>query len=212
MTRAFASAAADLLLELGPLSLADLHALALQRGLTRSKTPSSLSASLSADRYVVRPDGRYDTAARLLRGQVFTTRRRSISDSALWTHRDLDPLTALPRLPLAGGGEMCRGASAVESWTGPSGWLPDVSPGELLALRWDGIALHADAVRDVVDGSSERARDVREVGGPVRQVRAVRTGVRRRRGPARSLGTLRWHDGDAGRCTASPSRCCSRPC
>lgn len=166
MTRAFASAAADLLLEHGPLSLADLHALAVERGLTRSKTSSSLRDSLSADRYVVRPDGRYDTAIRLLRGQVFTTRARgSAGDGVLWTYRDLDPLTTLPRLPLTVGGEMTCGASAVESWTGPQGWLPDMSPGELLALRWDGRALHVHAVQDVVDGASERAREVREVLG-----------------------------------------------
>lgn len=165
MTRAFASAAADLLLEHGPLSLAELHALALEQGLTKSKTPSSLSASLAADRYIVRPDGRYDTAARLLRGQAFTTRRRSIGDGVLWTHRDLDPLDALPCLPLAAGGEMAPGASAVESWVGPPGWLPDVAAGELLALRWDGSALHAESARDVADGASDRVREVREVLG-----------------------------------------------
>lgn len=165
MTRAFASAAADLLLEHGPLSLAELHALAVEHGLSRSKTPSSLSASLSGDQYVVRPDGRFDTAVRLLRGQVFTTRRRSIGDSVLWTYRDLDPLAALPGLPLAAGGEMTPGSSAVESWTGPAGWLPEVSPGELLGLRWDGTALHVEAVPDVVDGAAERVRDVREVLG-----------------------------------------------
>jgi hypothetical protein len=166
MTRAFASAAADLLLKHGPLSLAELHELAVDQGLTRSKTASSLAASLSREQYVVRPDGRYDTAARLLRGQVFTTRgRRSTRDGVLWTYRDLDPLGALPRLPLAAGGEMIRGASAVESWTGPAGWLPEVPSTGLLGLRWDGAALHVDAVRDVAVGDSERARDVREVLG-----------------------------------------------
>lgn len=172
MTRAFASAATDFLLEHGPLTLAELHALAVENGVTRAKTPSSLSASLSASPYVVRPDGRYDVAARLLRGQVFTTRRPSMSDGVLWTYRDLDPLTALPGLPLAAGGAMRPGASAVESWTGPPGWLPDVPPGELLGLRWDGSALHVEAVRAVVDGASERVREVREVLG--RHARARR--------------------------------------
>lgn len=172
MTRAFASAAADFLLEHGPLTLAELHALAVQQGLSRAKSPSSLSASLSSSQYVIRPDGRYDAAARLLRGQVFTTRRRSMSDAVLWTYRDLDPLAALPALPLATGGEMRPGSSAVESWTGPAGWLPDVSPGELLGLRWDGATLGVEAAHDVVDGASERARDVREVLG--RHARARR--------------------------------------
>lgn len=174
MTRAFASAASDFLLEHGPLTLAELHALAVEHGLSRAKSPSSLSASLSSSPYVIRPDGRYDAAARLLRGQVFTTRPRSVGDEVLWTHRDLDPLAALslPGLPLARGGEMKPGSSAVESWTGPPGWLPDVAPGELLGLRWDGATLHVEAVCDAVDGASERVRDVREVLG--RHARARR--------------------------------------
>ena len=165
MTRAFASAAADLLLEHGPLSLAELHELAVDRGLTKSKTASSLAASLSREQYVVRPDGRYDTAARLLRGQVFTTRSRASGDGVLWTYRDLDPLAQLGRMPLATGGEMTRGASAVESWTGPPGWLPEVSSTQLLGLRWGGVALHVEVVQDVVGGDCERAREVREVLG-----------------------------------------------
>lgn len=174
MTQAFAAAAADFLLEHGPLSLADLHALAVEHGLSRSKSPSSLSGSLARDHYVLRPDGRYDTAARLLRGQVFTTRPRSAGDDGvLWTYRDLDPLASLPRLPLARGGEMRRGASAVESWVGPAGWLPHPAPGELLGLRWDGTALHVEVVTAAASGASAAAHDAREVLG--RHARAART-------------------------------------
>jgi hypothetical protein len=173
MTKAFAAAATDLLLEHGPLSLAELHALAVEQGLTKNKHASGLSQYLSDDAYVLRPDGRYDAAARLLRGQVFTTRsRRDERDGVLWSHRDLDALAALSRLPLATGGELRRGASAAESWTGPAGWLPAVGPGEVLALRWDGTALHAAAVADVPGGDSPRAREVREVLG--RHARASR--------------------------------------
>ena len=135
MSRTVASAASRLLLEHGPLTLAELHALALDEGATRAKSPTSLSASLSSSPYVVRPDGRYDTAARLLRGQVFTTRPRSVADRVLWTSRDLDPLQALPGLPLSRRRAMTPGRSAAESWTGPAGWLPAVPPGALLGLR-----------------------------------------------------------------------------
>jgi hypothetical protein len=173
MTRAFAAAATDLLLEHGPLSLAELHALAVEQGLTKNKQPAALSHYLSDDAYVLRPDGRYDVAARLLQGQVFTTRpRRDERDSVLWSHRDLDALAALPRLPLATGGELRPGEGAVESWIGPAGWLPAVGPGELLGLRWGGTALHVAAVADAAAGDSERARDVREVLG--RHARASR--------------------------------------
>lgn len=165
-SKAFAAAACDFLLQHGPLSLEELHGLALEHGLTKSKTSTSLAHSLNGEPYVRRPDGRYDTAARLLRGQVFTTRlRKGEHDGVLWTYRDLDPLAALPRLPLAGGGELRRGASVVESWTGPAGWLPAVGTGELLALGWDGTALHLDVAHDVPGGDTERARDVREVLG-----------------------------------------------
>jgi hypothetical protein len=166
MTRAFAAAAADMLLDHGPLTLEELHALAVERGLTKSKSASTLRCSLDADRYVRRPDGCYDTAERLLRGQVFTTRPRpGESDGVLWTYRDLDALAALRRMPLASGGELCRGEGAVESWTGPQGWLPATAPGQLLALRWDGRALHVSGVEDVPPGDSDVVRDVREVLG-----------------------------------------------
>lgn len=164
MTLAFAAAAADLLLDHGPLPLEDLHALALTRGLTRAKSPASLRQYLDGDRYVRRPDGRYDTAERLLRGQVFTTRPRPGERAGvLWTYRDLDALAALRAVPLSTGGELRRGEGPVESWTGAAGWLPET--GELLGLRWDGRAVHVFVVDDVPAGDSDVVRDVREVLG-----------------------------------------------
>lgn len=166
MTRAFAAAAADLLLDHGPLTLEELHVLARDAGLTKSKTATTLKYSLDGDRFVRRPDGRYDTAERLLRGQTFTTRPRpGEPDGALWTYRDLDPYAALRRTPLACGGELRRGEGAVESWFGPQGWLPTTSAGDLLGLRWDGRAVHVAVVDEVPAGDSDVVRDVREVLG-----------------------------------------------
>lgn len=164
MTRAFAAAAADMILEHGPLSLPDLHARARALGLTRSGYPESLRGSLRAGPYVLRPDGRYDAAARLLRGQVFTTRPRPASrGDVLWTRRDLDPLRALARLPLVEGGDVRRGAGPTESWTGPVGWLPELAPGQLLGLRWDGAGLEVVALDDVPGLDTAVVRDTREV-------------------------------------------------
>lgn len=164
MSRALADAAADLLLEHGPLTLPELHALAVDRGHTRARDPRSLRSSLRDGPLLERPDGRWDAAARLLRGQVFTTRpRRPEHDDVLWTYRDLDGLTALRRLPLAGGGELRRGAGSVECWSGPSGWLPELQPGQLVGLRWDGVALSAEVVDEVASGDDETAADLREV-------------------------------------------------
>ena len=165
MSRAFADSVPELLLDHGPLTLEQLHALGVERGLTKTKNPSSLRSSLlDRDACVQRPDGRYDTAARLLAGQVFTTRPRPGERAGvLWTYRDLDALAALPRLPLATGGLLRRGEGAVESWTGPSDWVPEMSAGQLVALRWDGRALHVSALDDVPAGDAELLRDVREV-------------------------------------------------
>ena len=163
MTR-FPAAAADLLLAHGPLSPEDLHALAVERGLTRTKHPNSLMSSLAADRaFVQRPDGRWDAAVRLLQGQVFTTRPRTgLREGVVWAHRDLDPLALLPALPLLRGGELVRGKGQVECWLGPPGWLPALPGDSLLALRWTGTSLDASAL-DVPAGDADAVRGVREV-------------------------------------------------
>lgn len=164
MPSPIASLAAELILEQGPLPLAQLHAVAVEREVTRSRTSSSLRQSLSAPAFVLRPDGRYDTAARLLRGCCFTTRpRRPPRDGVLWLSRDVDPLLALnaARLPLKGGGDVTPGDGDSATWVGPTGWLPDVPPGELLALSWDGAALAVTAVTGVPAVDSDIVTDVR---------------------------------------------------
>jgi hypothetical protein len=86
----------------------------VERGLTKSTSASTLAYSLDAERYVRRPEGRYDTAERLLRGQVFTTRPRpGERDGVQWTQRDLDALAALRRMPLASGAPAARGGAAL---------------------------------------------------------------------------------------------------
>lgn len=169
MSKTFAACAADLLREHGPLDLERLHALAVEQGATRARTSTSLRDSLRSPRFVHRPDGRYDTAARLLTGQVFTTRlRRSPADGVLWSVRDLEPLAALwsyGAVPLSSGGAVRRGAGEVPTWTGPPGWLPATEPGGLIALRWDGTSLCVDLPLGVVPADSARAQDVRQVLG-----------------------------------------------
>jgi hypothetical protein len=158
MTRAFASLATQLILEHGPLPLDQLHSFALEREVTRARSSGSLRSSLTGPGFVLRPDGRYDTAARLLRGSCFTTRpRRSSQDGVLWLSRDVDPLLALnlTSLPLKGGGEARGGAGNTPTWVGPRGWLPDVAPGELIALTWDGEALDVRPLATVPAADSD---------------------------------------------------------
>lgn len=145
MSLTFAAAAADMVLTDGPLTLQQLHERGLAQGITKARAPSSLAASLRDDgRFVLRPDGRYDTAARLLVGAVLTTRlRRPVTDGVLWLRRDLDPMLALRRdktLPLVAGGALRPGAGAAECWLGPPGWAEAAGAAPLLGLRWDGQA------------------------------------------------------------------------
>lgn len=166
MPSALAALAAELILEQGPLPIDQLHAVALEREVTRSRTSSSLRQSLSGPSFVLRPDGRYDTAARLLQGSCFTTRpRRSPRDRVLWLSRDVDPLLALnlARLPLLGGGDVSAGAGDTPTWVGPDGWLPEVPPGGLLALSWNGAALKVSPTPAVPAGDSDRVADVRKM-------------------------------------------------
>jgi hypothetical protein len=167
MTASFATAAAEFVLAHGPLTLDQLHTLALEKEVTRARTPASLRSSLSdSSKFVQRPDGRYDTAARLLAGSVFTTRpRRSPRDGVLWLSRDVDPLLALnaTSMRLGTGGEVRAGAGATPTWVGPAGWLPDVEPGALLGLCWDGKALTASRADDVPAADSPRTQDVRRL-------------------------------------------------
>lgn len=166
MTATFATLAAELILGHGPLPLDQLHAFALEREVTRARTSSSLRNSLAGPRFILRPDGRYDTAARLLKGSSFTTRpRRPPRDGVLWLSRDVDPLLALnlARLPLSRGGEVSAGAGPASTWFGPTGWLPDVPPGELIVLSWDGAALDVGPAATVPALDSDVVADIRRV-------------------------------------------------
>lgn len=164
MTTSFASLAAELILERGPQPLDQLHAIALERGVTRARSSSSLRQSMSGRGFLLRPDGRYDSASRVLQGCCFTTRpRRPTRDGVLWLNRDLDPLLALAmtRLPLKSGGTVGPGAGSAPTWVGPSGWLPEVPPGELLVFSWDGAVLEVGPGDTVPDLDSAVVADVR---------------------------------------------------
>jgi hypothetical protein len=82
----------------------------------------------------------------------------------LWLNRDVDPLLALgPTMALGTGGEIKAGAGPTPTWLGPEGWLPDVPPGGLLGLRWDGQQLTVATVDDAAAADSPRTQDVRRL-------------------------------------------------
>jgi hypothetical protein len=156
----------DHLLTHGPCTDVELHARVVEAGLTKAKTSAGVRSSLQSSHWAVRlPDGRWDVAARRLRGAILTVRPRAVlRDGVLWTHRDLEPFASLyvaRALPLASGGTVHRGDSQPETMLGPPGWLPPLSPDGVLGLRWTGTALevaHLTQLPAVDDARVVRAR------------------------------------------------------
>ena len=114
---------------------------------------------------------RWDLVSRRLAGCVFTTRARAVvRDDTLWVHRDLEPLDSIHPSVLGGfalvsGGRATWRGTAVRSLVGPPGWLPAVTPGQLLALRWDGQALDVSVVDDAPTMDSAPVRHLRALLG-----------------------------------------------
>jgi len=155
-----------LLLSHGPLSVEDLHSKLLAEGATAAKTTNGVQTRLrSASLCLQLPDGRWDSALRRLNGATATTRPRSLlRDNVLWPGRDLELFELLDAgdgIPLSGGGVARRGASQVTTWVGPAGWIPQLAPGELLAVRWEGASLELRAIADVPPLDDPRVSDVR---------------------------------------------------
>lgn len=110
------------------------------------------------------PDQRWDLTTRALAGVVLTVRPRSrLRDNVLWVHRDLEPFDGLltrDRIPLRSGGSARLGGGQIRTLIGPDGWLPEVPAGELLALRWDGLALDLFAVAQPVSTDLPLVREL----------------------------------------------------
>jgi hypothetical protein len=165
------------LLTHGPCDDTTLHAVLLDAGLTTAKTPTGVRSSLRCSRLTIElPDGRWDVLTRRLEGCVLTTRARSrLRDGVLWVHRDLEPFECLiPRggLPLTGGGTVRIGRSDIRTLTGPEGWLPQVEPGQLISLRYEGGALTVGIAEEPPAADSEEVRRARALLG----LHAVRRG------------------------------------
>ena len=139
------------LLAHGPSSADDIHRALIAAEITSAKTPAGVRSSLTGSRFAFQlPDDRWDLTTRALAGVVLTVRPRSrIRHNVLWVHGDLEPFDALltgDTIPLTSGGLVRRGGGRIRTLIGPDGWLPDVAPGELIALRWNGHALEVFAV------------------------------------------------------------------
>ncbi|MFC6287608.1 hypothetical protein ACFP3Q_14570 [Nocardioides sp. GCM10027113] len=112
---------------------------------------------------VVRPDRRVSWLGEVLDGVVLTHRVRGrTSGRVLWTGVSAAPLFELAvegPLPLAGGGQVAAGGTDAKTLLGPDGWLPELGPGDLLALRWyDGtLEVTRPTEDDLADAAQQHA-------------------------------------------------------
>ena len=131
----------------GPSTADEIHRALVDQAVTTAKTSSGVRNALSSYQLAFRmPDDRWDLTTRILTGVVLTVRARSrLRDGILWIHQDLEPFDGLltqPSIPLlTGGSARLGGGGEIRTLVGPQGWLPEISSGDLIALRWTGHTL-----------------------------------------------------------------------
>jgi hypothetical protein len=136
----------------GPSTADEIHQALVEQAVTTTKSANGVRNALASHQLAFRlPDDRWDLTTRILTGVVLTVRARSrLRDGILWIHQDLEPYDGLlgqPAIPLhSGGSARLGGGGEIRTLVGPEGWLPDVTPGDLIALRWTGQALDVFAV------------------------------------------------------------------
>jgi hypothetical protein len=141
----------DQLRRQGPLTIDVLARLAVEEGVTKSRTPESSVRDAISYNAVELPDGRWASPFPLLEGRWLTT--RFLANTSPYggepTSHDLAPLHLAVRasdIPLATGGVLKRGPYSY-GWKAPKDW-PDVEckEGQLFALRvLDGV-LHVEVI------------------------------------------------------------------
>ncbi|MFN2540187.1 MAG: SEC-C metal-binding domain-containing protein, partial [Mycobacteriales bacterium] len=156
--RTIADIAADLLAAKGPQPLDVVVAHVVAEGGTKAKHPKqAVLKAIEYARQVTRiPGDRYASMDALRQGRVFTHRvtEEELATERLVTAADLRVLS----LPLhevipSNRGELSiiveRGQIGARPLTGPSGWLADLEPGDVVAVRYDGRTLDISPVEEV---------------------------------------------------------------
>jgi hypothetical protein len=133
----------DLINELGPLSADDLGQPVLAAGLTKAVNPANaIRTALRQSPVMVQlPDGRFDSARRMLDGAALTHRVRFATKGkqVLYAGPELSVLDQIlvheGSLALTSGGAITSSLGEFGGWCGPADWLPDVPADTLLAFR-----------------------------------------------------------------------------
>jgi tetratricopeptide (TPR) repeat protein len=151
-----ADQAAAVLAEHGVLDLDALTEHLVARGATKAKNPSkAVSSAIEwSDQVVALPGGRYASRDALVGDRILTRRitPEEVEAGQLHTTGDLGPLRLPTRVALASNrGELTVSMNGgrevgLRPLRGPDGWLDDLSPGDLVSVRYDGTTVDVQRV------------------------------------------------------------------
>lgn len=169
MSKRIVTFCADQINSSGPLTPDDLAPRVLAAGLTRSGNPAGFvrTALRQSPVMVQLPDGRFDSARRMLDGAALTHRVRYATKGrqVLFAGPELAMLDQLlvheGSLALSAGGAVTSSFGEFGGWCGPPDWLPDVRADDLLAFRLRNGRVSVEPVLDeppVSSPASDRLR------------------------------------------------------
>jgi hypothetical protein len=161
----------DLINTSGPLPAEELGQRVRAAGLTKSINPvTTIRTALRQSPIMVQlPDGRFDSARRMLDGVALTHRVRFATKGrqVLFAGPELAVLDQVlvheGSLALTAGGAVTSSLGEFGGWCGPPDWLPDVPADALLAFRFRGGRLSVEIVEDEPARTSEAVERLRLV-------------------------------------------------
>lgn len=171
MSKRIVSFCSDLIAASGPLPADDLGPRVRAAGLTKSANPvTTIRAALRQSPVMVHlPDGRFDSARRMLNGAALTHRVRYATKGrqVLFTGPELAVLDQVlvheGSLALSAGGAVTSSHGEFGGWCGPPDWLPDVPADSLLAFRIRSGRLAVEPVAPEPSTSSDEVERLRIV-------------------------------------------------
>jgi len=171
MSKRIVSFCSDLIASTGPIQLDDVADQVRAAGLTRAADPVTRIRSALQQSPVMfhLPDGRFDSARRMLDGAALTHRVRYATKGrqVLFAGPELAVLDQIlvheGSLALTSGGALVTSVGEMPGWCGPPGWLPDVPADTLLAFRLRAGALSVEPVIGELHAAGEQVERLRQV-------------------------------------------------